>query len=138
MSSTNNSPKDIFAVYQQNVDKCIDSIKKSVPQYHQAISNVQQEYLQAVENLVNSSFTTQKETSRRAGITSNIPEATLKVIDETTEQLLKGTAVNNQVALAAINATQQNIKTFNDNAKTFADMNKNIMQSWISTFTPSK
>ena len=27
------------------------------------------------------------------------------------------------------------LKTFNDNAKSFADLNKNILQSWISVFT---
>jgi len=43
--------------------------------------------------------------------------------------------MQNQIALATIDATQQNIKTFNDNAKSFADLNKNVLQSWISTFT---
>jgi hypothetical protein len=37
--------------------------------------------------------------------------------------------------LTTIDATQQNIKTFNDNVKSLADLNKNILQSWISTFT---
>jgi len=37
--------------------------------------------------------------------------------------------------LASIDATQQNIKTFNDNAKSFVELNKNILQSWISAFT---
>lgn len=138
MSKEQASPKDIYAVYQQNMDKLLSTAKQSVPQYHQSITNAQQEYLQACENLVTSSIAWQKEFARRAGITSNVPEAALKVIHDTTEEVIKATSIQNQITLAAIDATQQNIRTFNDNSKAFADLNKNIMQSWISAFTPSK
>lgn len=131
---TRNS-KDIFSVYQQNVDKLFNGVKQSVPQYHQSITNVQQEYLQAYENIVDSTITIQKEYAKKAGIATNIPEATLKVIHDTTEEFVKAASIQNQVVLATIDATQQNIKTFNDNAKSFADLNRNILQSWISAFT---
>jgi len=127
--------KDVFSVYQENVDKIFNGIKQSVPQYHQSITNVQQEYLQAYENVVDSTITLQKEYVQKAGIAANIPEATLKVIHDTTEEFVKAASIQNQVTLATIDATQQNIKTFNDNAKSFADLNRNILQSWISAFT---
>ncbi len=133
-TATRNS-KDIFSVYQQNVEKIFNGIKQSVPQYHQSITNVQQEYLQAYENIVDSTITLQKEYAKKAGIATNIPEATLKVIHDTTEEFVKAASIQNQVVLATIDATQQNIKTFNDNAKSFADLNRNILQSWISAFT---
>ncbi len=133
--TTTKNPKDVFSVYQQNVDKIFNGIKQSVPQYHQSITNVQQEYLQAYENIVDSTITIQKEYVKKAGIATNIPEATLKVIHDTTEEFVKAASIQNQVALATIDATQQNIKTFNDNAKSFADLNRNILQSWISAFT---
>lgn len=134
-TTTTRNSKDIFSVYQQNVDKLFNAIKQSVPQYHQSITNVQQEYLQAYENIVDSTITLQKEYAKKAGIATNIPEATLKVIYDTTEEFVKAASIQNQVALATIDATQQNIKTFNDNAKSFADLNRNILQSWISAFT---
>ncbi|MBL7001924.1 MAG: hypothetical protein ISR80_04120 [Nitrosopumilus sp.] len=133
--TTTKNSKDVFSVYQQNVDKLFTGIKQSVPQYHQSITNVQQEYLQAYENIVDSTITLQKEYAKKAGIAANIPEATLKVIHDTTEEFVKAASIQNQVALATIDATQQNIKTFNDNAKSFADLNRNILQSWISAFT---
>jgi hypothetical protein len=117
------------------MDKFFNGIKQSVPQYHQAITNVQQEFLQAYENLADSTLTLQKEYAKKAGVVSSIPEATLKVIQDTTEEFAKATSIQNQVTLATIDATQQNIKTFNDNAKSFADLNRNILQSWISAFT---
>ena len=137
MSKNEQTPetKDMFSVYQENVDKIFSGIRHSVPQYHQSITNVQQEYLQAYENIVDSTITLQKEYAKKAGIATNIPPTTLKVIHDTTEEFVKATSIQNQITLATIDATQQNIKTFNDNAKSFADLNRNILQSWISAFT---
>jgi hypothetical protein len=133
--TTQTKSQDVFSVYQENVDKLFNGIKQSVPQYHQSITNVQQEYLQAYENVVDSTISLQKEYVKKSGIAANIPEATLKVIHDTTEEFVKAASIQNQVTLATIDATQQNIKTFNDNAKSFADLNRNILQSWISVFT---
>jgi len=133
--TTQGNSKDVFSVCQENVDKLFNGIRQSVPQYHQSITNVQQEYLQAYENVVDSVITLQKDYVKKAGIATNIPEATLKVIHDTTEEFVKASSIQNQVALATIDATQQNIKTFNDNAKSFANLNRNILQSWISAFT---
>ena len=137
MSKNEQTPgtKDMFSVYQENVDKIFSGIRHSVPQYHQSITNVQQEYLQAYENIVDSTITLQKEYAKKAGIATNLPQTTLKVIHDTTEEFVKATSIQNQITLATIDATQQNIKTFNDNAKSFADLNRNILQSWISAFT---
>ena len=131
---THSNPKDIFSVYQQNVDKFFSGIRTSVPQYHQAITNIQQEFIQAYENIADSAVTLQKEYVKKAGITSNVPETTIKVIQDTTEEVVKATSIQNQVTLATIDAAQQNIKTFNDNANSFAELNRNILQSWISVF----
>jgi len=132
--TTKVNSKDIFSVYQENVDKMFNGVRKSVPQYHQSITNIQQEYLQAFENMVDSSIAIQKEFVIKAGIASDVPSTTLKVIDDTTEEFVKASSIQNQIVLASIDATQQNIKTFNDNAKSFVELNKNILQSWISTF----
>jgi hypothetical protein len=132
--TTKVNSKDIFSVYQENIDKMFNGVKQSVPQYHQSITNVQQEYLQAFENMVDSSIAIQKEFVIKAGIASDVPSTTLKVIDDTTEEIVKASSIQNQIVLASIDATQQNIKTFNDNAKSFVELNKNILQSWISAF----
>jgi len=137
MSKNEQTPgtKDMFSVYEENVDKIFSGIRHSVPQYHQSITNVQQEYLQAYENIVDSTIALQKEYVKKAGIATNIPQATLKVIHDTTEEFVKAASIQNQMTLATIDATQQNIKTFNENAKSFADLNRNILQSWITAFT---
>ncbi len=137
MSSTE-QPKDIFALYIQNVDKFFNGIEKTIPNYHQSITDLQQEWLQAFENNIKSVVTLQQEFANKSGINTTVPEAALKAIRDTNEEIVKSYSVQNQVFLAAIDATKQNVKTFNDNTKSFADMNKNIMRYWISAFTPAR
>lgn len=133
-STSQENSKDVFSTSQENVDKLFNGIKQSVPRYHQSITNVQQEYLQAYENVVDSTITLQKEYVQKIGIATNIPKAALEMINNTTEEFVKASSIQDQITLATIDAAQQNIKTFNDNAKSFADLNKNILQSWISVF----
>ena len=121
MSTETKQAKDIFAVYQQNIDRYLDAVKRSVPKYHQSITNAQQECVGAYENVINSTITLQREYAKRAGITTSVPEATLKVIRDTTEEAIKTASINNQIALATIDAAQQNVRAFNDNVKAFAE-----------------
>ena len=133
--TTQTNSNDVFSTYRENVDRLFNGVKRSVPQYHQSITNVQQEYLQAYETVVDSSIALQKECLEKTGIASNIPERTLKTIRNTTEEFVKVASIQNQIALATIDATQHNIRIFNDNVKSFTDLNRNILQSWISVFS---
>ena len=54
MTEKQTNVKDIYGVCQQNVDKLFNGIKQQVPSYHQSVTNVQQEYLDACENVINS------------------------------------------------------------------------------------
>ena len=139
MSKINTTPvnsKDIFFKYQENMDKMFNNVKRSVPVYHQSTTNVQQEFLQSFENMVTLSIPIQKEFVEKMGITSNIPVPILHVIDNLSEEFVKVTSVQNQIILTIFDAIQQNIKISNDNVKSFTDLNKNILYSWISVFTP--
>ena len=42
------------------------------------------------------------------------------------------------MAKTAIDATVQNFKTFNDNVNAFAELNKNIIQTWVTPFAQIK
>ena len=108
--TTQGNSKDIFSAYQENTDKLFNGIKHSVPQYHQSITNVQQEYLQALENVIDSTITLQKEYVKKAGIATNMPEATLKVICDVTEEFVRAGSLQNQIALATIDATHKTSK----------------------------
>ena len=130
--------KDNFAVIQQSSNKYFADIENSKQRYQQATSDLQDEYIKAWKNVVNANISLQKEFANKTGFNSNLPEATQNVIENITESVIKTRSVRDQIAVATIETAKKNIKAWNDNANTFADLNRNIMQSWISSFTPKR
>ena len=136
-NESNKSEKnDVFSTVEQTVDKQVKSTEKSFPNYQASVTSLQQEYTEAFENIVESSIALQREFANKTGINTALPEATETAVRKTNEQISKVQDVQNKVVLATIDATRQNIKTFNENAKAFADLNKSVMQSWVTAFTP--
>ena len=136
--TTAQESKEIYTVFKQNIDKYFDGVEKTTPQYLQSITNLQQEYTAAWKNAIESVISLQQEFATKAGINTNVPAVVVKLINDTTEEMIKARTVQNKVVLAAIDTTKQNVKTFNDNAKAFAELNENVLQSWISACTPTR
>ena len=127
---------DVFSTVEETVQEQVKSAEKSFPNYQTSVTSLQQEYTEAFQNIVDSTITLQREFANKTGINTALPEATESAVNKTNEQISKVQDVQNKIALATIDVTRQNIKTFNENAKAFADLNKSVMQSWITAFTP--
>ena len=130
--------KEIFSVCKQNVSRCFDETEKNVAQYLQAVTNLQQEYATACKNTIENAITMQQEYSSRTGLSTNVPPSYLKAVNDAAEEVVKTGSVQSKAVLATIDAVRQNIKTFNENARAFSDMNANILQSWFSAWTPTR
>ena len=127
---------DVFSTVEDTVEKQINTTEKSFPNYQTSVTSLQQEYTEAYQNIVDSTIALQREFANKTGINTALPEATENVVNKTNEQISKVQDVQNKIALATIDATRQIIKTFNENAKAFADLNKGVLQSWVTAFTP--
>ena len=127
---------DVFATVEETVEKQVKSVEKSFPNYQTSVTSLQQEYTEAFQNIVDSTIALQREFANKTGINTALPEATESAVNKTNEQINKVQDVQNKMALATIDATRQNIKTFNENANAFVDLNKSVMQSWVTAFTP--
>jgi len=127
---------DVFASVEETVEKQVKTVERSFPNYQTSVTSLQQEYTEAFQNIVDSTIALQREFANKTGINTALPEATESAVNKTNEQINKVQDVQNKIALATIDATRQNIKTFNENAKAFADLNKSVMQSWVTAFTP--
>jgi hypothetical protein len=138
MSKTTPETKEIFAVYKQNIGKFFDDIEKSLPQYLQSITNLQQEFTEAWKNAFDSAISIQQEYATKSGLNTSVPSAYIKMINDATEEVIKARSVQNKIALATIDVARQNVKSFNDSAKAFAELNQNMLQSWISAWTPTR
>ena len=134
-NSSNTSSKDVFSTWKQTSDKYMDAVEKVIPSYHQSVTSLQQEYIQACENAIGSTIEFQRKFANKTGINTNVPEATLKAVRDTNEQVIKSFDVQSKMALAAVDAARQNVQSFANNAKAFTELNNNVMQSWTSAFT---
>ena len=127
--------KDIFTVCKQNVAKFFNEIEKTTPIYQQSASNLQHDYYEAWKNVLNSSIALEQEYATKAGLKTEIPEGTLKAIQDITEQAIAVHVAQNKIVLDASDSTKKIFDAFNDNTKSFATLNKNIMQLMMSVFT---
>ena len=137
-NSSSTSSKDVFSTWKQTSDKYMDAVEKVIPSYHQSVTSLQREYIQACENAIDSSIQFQRKFANKTGINTNVPEATLKAVRDTNEQVIKSFDVQSKMALATVDAARQNVQTFANNAKAFAELNNNVMQSWTSAFTQTR
>jgi len=133
-----NQSNDVFAIYKQNVQKCFDSVTKNTPQYFQTTTHFQEECMKAAQKSFDAAITMQQEFAQKSGISSDVPDAAKSVIVDFNKQIIQASSIQNQIVKTTVDTTTQNVKAFNDNVATFTDLNKNIIQSWITTFTPTR
>ncbi len=127
--------ENVFDVYKKNVEKYFENAIDAVSQHQQSLANIQSEWYKACKNTISSAISLQQEFAKKTGINTDISEAAKTAIVDTNKQIIKAKSVQNQIIQATTSAIQKNIQTWNNSASAFTDLNKNILQSWISTFT---
>ena len=132
---TQKQSKDIFEIYQNATVKMFDEVNQIVSRYHQSIANTQQEIIKSWEGNITAAINAQKEFTVKSGIPATIPDAGVRAVNDTAEGYIKMATVGNQMILATIDATQQGIKTANENVKALNDLNRNTIRSWATAFT---
>jgi len=132
MSEPTGKSKDVFTVCKQNVAKFFSEVEKSTPRYQQSVSKLQRDYVESWKNVINSAITLEQEYANRAGLNTDLPEATLKTIRDITEQAIKAYETQNKIALDSAEGATDAFNAFNENTKSFASLNKHIMESMMS------
>lgn len=127
-----------YSLYKQNVQKYFENVTKNVPQYFQSMTHLQEECVKACEKTIDASLSMQQEFAKKNGLSTEIPDAMKTAFVDINKQVVQANTVQNQIVKTTIDATVQNIKTFSDNISAFADLNKNIVQSWTTPFTQVK
>jgi hypothetical protein len=126
--------RDIYAVSRHSFEKIRGNIEKTMPQYVQSLTNLQQEYFAAWGNFVNTTFANQQEYLQKIGIDVRAPEAAVKVVRDFTDGVVKAIDVQSKVALTILDATRQTTKAISDTTSSFSELNQNIVDSWISAW----
>ncbi len=138
MSSQTDQPKDIYTVWNQSVAKFFDEVEKSTSQYRQSVATLQQEYLEAWKSVINSAIALEKEYAVKAGLNADVPETTLKTAREITEKAIRAYQTQSKIQADSIDMAKKTFQAFNDNTKSFASLNKEIMDSMMSVIQKQK
>jgi len=128
--------KDIYAVYRQNISRYFDEAEKHIMQYVEAVSHLQQEFVSVCKNAMDDTIAIQQDVVTKSGLGSNLSQSYLKSINDAADEFVKTSSLQNKTLITTIDATRQNIKTFNDNLKAFTTMDTSIIQSWFSIWKP--
>ncbi len=135
MSNTKDTTRDIFTEARHSFEKIHGNMEKVTPQYLQSFANLQQEYIAACTTFVSNTIASQQEFVQKIGIETKAPEATIKIIRDMTDEIVKAIDVQNKVVTTFLDATRQNVRAVNATFSSLAELNHNIVNSWISTWS---
>jgi len=133
--TTSTNSKDIFDVYRVSFEKIKGHVEKVTSQYLRSFTNLQQEYFGIWSNLVNSTLAIQQHYADKMGINTNATEPVARVVRDSTDEIIKSFDVQNKIAQTILDATRQNLRIVSENATAFSELNQNVFNSWMSTWT---
>jgi len=126
------------STYLQAATKFFDEMEKSVSQYRQSIEDYQQECVRSFRNNFETIVSTQREFIEKSGTAFTLPEVSEKIVSDALRSFSKAYSTQKQTSLAIIRAVTQNIKALNENAESFADLNRSMTQFWIPNWPPKR
>ena len=127
----------------ENVTKLVNESSKVQPQYAQAISNLQQEYIDALRYAIQRAFSVQRQLVASNNNFNNfaVPDAAapylqglVKQSDDLTNNFISLADINNQLTINALNVLRENVKNFSRTLETAAEYNSNLAKSWASSY----
>jgi hypothetical protein len=133
----------MFDAANENVTKLVNEYSKVQPQYAQAISNLQQEYIDALRNAIQRTFSVQKQLVASNNNFNNfiVPEAAVPYVqglvkqsDDITNNFISVADINNQLTINALNVARENVKNFSRTVEAAAEYNSNLAKSWASSY----
>ncbi|MGH9952912.1 MAG: hypothetical protein ACRD5J_14915, partial [Nitrososphaeraceae archaeon] len=140
----------LFDAADENLTKFVNEFSKAQPEYAQAVSNLQQEYLDAAKDSIKIGTSVQKlfisnSNNNSIGRISNAVNPTttssqfvqqlVNQSNDFTNNMVKITEINSQFVINALNATKENLKNNRRLAKTTVEYGSNIANAWTSALS---
>jgi len=141
----------IFDAANDNFTRLINESAKVQPQYAQAVSNLQQEYIDVVRTAVQRTTSIQKQLASNSN-NAIISDAAAPYVQDLVRQssnftnnLIRMADINNQLTINALNALRENVKNCSRTVEAIAEYNSSLATAWASSsstfqqqFTPSR
>jgi hypothetical protein len=128
-----------------NFTKLVNEAGKVQPHYAQAISNLQQEYIEAVRNTIQTITSVEKQFANSNSSNSNNVDVSdtaapyvqgfVKQSNDFTNNVIRIADINNQLTINALNALRENVKNFSRTVEASAEFNSNIARAWATSYS---
>lgn len=132
--TTTHQGRDIFEVYQKNFAKYFSEAEKAVPNYFQSVIGYQKSFLSTWRNAVDAAIDVQRKYAQKAQINTQVPTVSTKAADKATDGIIKVGQIQEQYANAALDVTEENVKSFYESAEAFADFYTKSIETWFTSF----
>jgi hypothetical protein len=122
---------DVYDTLRDNLIRTVDEFAKAQPQYSQSISNLQLDYIQTTKNMIQTTFSAQKQLANTLNVPS-VPygEVFTRQSNEVTNNAIRSVGINNQLTINALDAARENLKIYNRTVDTMTDFYTNIARAW--------
>jgi len=121
--------QDVFTVYNQSIERYFNLAKKTTSIYLQSVTDLQEKIIDTWKKSMDSAISLQQKFAQESKMKVEVPDTTIKTINEISEQANKAQELENKMLLASIEAIRVNIKSFNNNVKTFTEVNRKLAES---------
>ncbi len=125
----------VFDTVKENFVRAVDEMAKVQPQYSQAFSNLQLDYVQAAKNMIQNTISAQKQLVGSWNImpvsttTAPYTEQFTRQANEITNNTLRAVGINNQLAINSVDAARENLKIYNRTVDAVTEFGTNIAKT---------
>jgi|SRR5829696_2975323 len=124
------SASHVFDTVKENLVRAVDQMANVQPQYAQAFSNLQLDYIQTAKNVIQNTISAQKQLVGSWNImsVSTIPyaEQFTRQTNENTNNALKAVDINNKLAINTVDAARENLRIYNRTVDAVTEFSNNM------------
>src|ERR687891_594927 len=125
------SATHIFDTARENFVRTADQMASVQPQYSQAFSNLQLDYIQTAKNVIQNTISAQKQLVGNFNVPVSTPytEQLTRQTNEITNNTLRAVGINNQLVINAVDAARENLKIYNRTVDAITEYSNNIAKT---------
>jgi len=130
------STTHVFDTVRENFVRAVDQMASVQPQYSQAFSNLQLDYIQATKNMIQNTISAQKQlvgswnimpvSTTTTTTTTPYTEQFTRQTNEITNNALKAVDINNKLAINAVDVARENLRIYNRTVDAVTEFSNNI------------
>jgi phenylalanyl-tRNA synthetase alpha subunit len=133
-AGSSSSATHVFDTVKENFVRAVNEMAKVQPQYAQAFSNLQLDYIQTAKNVIENTISAQKQLVGSWNImpvSTTIPytEQFTRQTNEITNNALKAVDINNKLAINSIDVARENLKIYNQTVDAVTEFSNNIVKT---------